>query len=306
MLSLRGARILVSGASGPIGTALLPSLKSAGATISRLVRKGAKYSAADEQQIPWDPMQALSPESVLAFDAVIHLAGESIVGRWTDSKKREIRDSRVKGTSSLAQALASATQKPQVFVSGSAIGYYGDRGDELLNEQSTAGHGFLSEVCVEWEAAARPAIDAGIRTVLMRTGVVLSPKDGALGEMLTPFKLGIGGRIGSGRQWMSWIDVQDMVGAIHFALQNANIRGPVNMVATNPVTNEEFTKTLAAVLSRPAIFPVPAFAVKLGFGEMGETALLGSQRVEPRVLMNSGYSFKFSGLQNSLKHVLGY
>ena len=304
MLSLYGARILVSGASGPIGTALLPSLKSAGAAITRLARKGAKYLAPDEQQIPWDPRQSLSPEAVSGFDAVIHLAGESIVGRWTDAKKREIRDSRVNGTSTLAQALSSANQKPQVFISGSAIGYYGDRGDEVLNEQSTPGTGFLSEVCTEWEASARPAINAGIGTVLMRTGIVLSRNGGALAKMLTPFKLGVGGRVGNGRQWMSWIDVQDMVGAIHFMLQNDSLTGPVNVVAPNPIRNAEFTKTLATVLSRPAIFPVPAFAVKLGFGEMGETALLGSQRVEPCQLMNSGYAFQFNELRASLGHLL--
>ena len=304
MVSLSRARILVSGASGPIGSALLPSLKSSGARISRLARPGAKYSASDEQQVPWNPSQPLSPEAVSGFDAVIHLAGESIVGRWTDAKKREIRDSRVKGTSNLARALAQAKQKPQVFICSSAIGYYGDRGDELLTEQSSAGAGFLPEVCVEWEAAAKHASDAGIRTVSMRTGVVLSPKGGALGKMLTPFKLGVGGRIGNGRQWMSWVDVQDMVGAIHFMLQNDLLRGPVNMVAPNPVTNAEFTKALAAVLSRPAIFPVPAFAVKLGFGEIGETALLGSQRVEPRRLTDGGYAFQFSDLRASLKHVL--
>lgn len=305
MLDLNGARILVSGASGPIGTALLPSLKSRGAHISRLARPGAKYSASDEQQVPWDPSQQLSPDAVSGFDAVVHLAGESIVGRWTDAKKREIRDSRVKGTSNLARALAEAKRKPQVFICSSAIGYYGSRGDELLTEQSPAGTGFLPEVCAEWEAAAKPASDAGIRTVSMRTGIVLSPRGGALGKMLTPFKLGVGGRIGTGRQWMSWIDVEDMVGAIHFMLQNDSIRGPVNMVAPNPVTNAEFTKTLAKTLSRPAIFPVPAFAVKIGFGEMGETALLGSQRVEPRRLTNGGYSFQFSDLRASLRHVLG-
>jgi hypothetical protein len=304
MLSLYAARILVSGASGPIGTALLPSLKSAGAAIARLVRKDAKYSAPDEQQIPWDPRQSIAPEAVSGFDAVIHLAGESIVGRWTDAKKREIRDSRVSGTSTLAQALSSANQKPQVFISGSAIGYYGDRGDEVLNEQSSRGTGFLSEVCVGWEASARPATDAGIRTVLMRTGIVLSRNGGALAKMLTPFKLGVGGKVGNGRQWMSWIDVRDMVGAIHFMLQNDSLVGPVNVVAPNPVRNAEFTKTLATVLSRPAIFPVPAFAVKLGFGEMGETALLGSQRVEPRQLINSGYAFQFNDLRASLGHLL--
>ncbi len=305
MYNIDGMRILVSGATGLIGSALLPPLKSNGAVVTQLARKGAPYAADGAQKLSWDPMQELSPEAISGFDAVIHLAGESIVGRWTDAKKRNIRDSRVRGTKNLAQALARAKQKPQVFISASAIGYYGDRGDELLSEQSTAGRGFLSEVCEEWEASAKPAIDAGIRTVLMRTGIVLSAQGGALGKMLTPFKLGAGGRIGSGRQWMSWIDIQDMVGAIHFMLQNVNSIGPVNMVAPNPVTNAEFTKTLAAVLSRPAIFPVPAFAVKLAFGEMGETALLGSQRVEPRVLMTCGYPFQFSELQASLEHILG-
>ena len=295
---------MVSGASGPIGTALLPELKARGARISRLARKNAKYASSDEQLIPWDPAEVLSVEAVSGFDAVIHLAGESIVGRWTAAKKQEIRDSRVKGTTNLSLALTQTKQKPQVFICGSAIGYYGERGDEMLTEQSSPGTGFLPEVCVAWEAAAKPAIEAGIRTVLMRTGVVLSPKGGALGKMLTPFKLGVGGRIGSGRQWMSWIDVQDMVGAIYFMLQNDLLRGPVNMVAPNAVTNAEFTKTLASALSRPAIFPVPAFAVKLGFGKMGETALLGSQRVDPRQLMDNGYSFQFSNLSASLKHLL--
>jgi len=304
MLNLNGARILVSGASGPIGAALLPSLKSSGARVTRLARKGAKYAAADEQQIPWDPMEALSPEAVSGFDAVIHLAGESIVGRWTEEKKRAIRDSRVKGTVNLSRALAQAKQKPAVFISSSAIGYYGERGDEVLNEQSAPGRGFLADVCGEWEAATKPASDAGIRTVLIRTGVVLSPKGGALGKMLTPFKLGVGGRIGSGRQWMSWIDVEDMAGGIQFVLQNELVRGPVNMAAPHPATNAEFTKTLARVLSRPAIFPVPAIAVKLAFGEMGETALLGSQRVEPIRLLESGYKFRFSELEPSLRHVI--
>jgi len=298
------ARILVSGMSGPIGAALLPTLKSNGARISRLVRKGGKYSASDEQQIPWDPAQPISPESVSGFDAVIHLAGESIVGRWTDSKKREIRDSRVKGTTHLAQALAQSKHKPQVFVCSSAIGYYGDRGDEVLNEQSFPGTGFLAEVCREWETAAQPAADAGIRTVSMRTGIVLTPKGGALGKMRLPFKMGMGGRIGDGRQWMSWIDVRDMVGAIHHLLKNDLLHGPVNLVAPKPVTNAEFTQTLASVLSRPAIFPVPAVVVKVAFGEMGEAALLGSQRVEPAQLLGSGYPFRFNELRTSLRALL--
>lgn len=304
MVSLGMARILVSGVSGPIGTALLPSLKSSGAHISRLTRKNSKHSSADEQQVPWDPTQPISSEKVSGFDAVIHLAGESIVGRWTEEKKQEIRDSRVKGTLHLASAIAKAQNRPQLFICSSAIGYYGNRGDEVVNEQSSPGKGFLPEVCQEWESAARPAIDAGIRTVLMRTGIVLSPKGGALGKMLLPFKLGLGGRIGDGRQWMSWIDVQDMIGAIHHILKNDLLHGAVNMVAPRPVTNAEFTRTLASVLSRPAVLPMPAFAVQLAFGEMGETALLGSQRVEPTQLVMSGYPFRYSDLRASLTHLL--
>jgi uncharacterized protein len=304
MVSLNMARILVSGMSGPIGSALLPALKSKGARISRLVRKHGKYSSSDEQQVPWDPDQPISPELVSGFDAVIHLAGESIVGRWTEAKKREIRNSRVNGTSHLAQALARSKHKPQVFVCSSAIGYYGDRDDEVLNEQSAPGAGFLAEVCRDWEAAAQPAAEAGIRTVSMRTGIVLTPNGGALGKMLLPFKMGVGGRIGDGRQWMSWVDIRDMVGAIHHLLKNDLLHGPVNMVAPKPVTNAGFTRTLAGVLSRPAIFPVPAFVVKLAFGEMGETALLGSQRVEPAQLLGSGYPFRFNELQASLTALL--
>ena len=266
----------------------------------RLVR-GA---AAGAGQILWDPVRPIAPELVSGFDAVIHLAGESIVGRWTSGKKAKIRDSRVLGTSNLAQALALAKDKPHVFVCSSAIGYYGNRGDEVLREESAAGEGFLAEVCREWETATKPAIDAGIRTAQIRTGVVLSPKGGALGKMLTPFKLGLGGRIGDGRQWMSWIDIQDMIGAIHHILKTDLLQGPVNMVAPKPVTNAEFTQTLASVLSRPAIFPVPAFAVKVAFGEMGESVLLAGQRVEPARLVASGYPFRYSELRASLENTL--
>ncbi len=254
------SRILVSGVSGPIGAALLPSLRTSGWSVVRLVR-GA---AAGGGQISWDPAGPLAPEAVSGFDAVIHLAGESIFGRWTAVKKAKIRDSRVVGTLHLASALARAEEKPKVFVCGSAIGYYGNRGDEVLQEESAPGTGFLAEVCREWEEAAAPAVQAGIRTAHLRTGIVLSPKGGALGAMLLPFKLGLGGRTGDGRQWMSWIDVQDMVGAIHHILKNDLLQGPVNMVAPKPVRNAEFAETLAGVLSRPAIFPVPAFVAKAG------------------------------------------
>ncbi len=220
MVSIRMSRILVSGASGPIGSALLPSLKSSGAHVARLTRTNVSHGSAnhrstnDEERIPWDPAQPISPDAVSGFDAVIHLAGESIVGRWTPAKKAKIRESRVAGTQNLAQALAQAKEKPEIFICSSAIGYYGSRGDEVLKEESSSGTGFLSGVCREWEAATHAAATAGIRTVQMRTGMVLSPKGGALGKMLLPFKLGVGGKVGDGLQWMSWIDVQDMVGAI--------------------------------------------------------------------------------------------
>src|SRR6267154_5143852 len=252
------SKILVSGVSGPIGAALLPSLKNNGCSVARLVRG----LATDDSQIAWDPLKPLAPESVSGFDAVIHLAGESIFGRWTAAKKRKIRDSRVAGTLNLASALGQAEEKPQVFICGSAIGYYGNRGDELLSEASAPGTGFLAEVCQEWEEATTPAVQADIRTVHLRTGIVLSAKGGALGAMLLPFKMGLGGRVGDGRQSMSWIDVQDMVGAIHHILKNDLLQGPVNMVAPQPVMNEEFVKTLARVLSRPAILPMPALAAK--------------------------------------------
>jgi len=294
------SKILVSGVSGPIGAALLPSLKTSGWSVVRLVRGAATSNG----QITWDPATPLSPQSVSGFDAVIHLAGESIFGRWTAGKKAKIRESRVAGTFNLASALAQAEEKPKVFVSGSAIGYYGNRGDEDLTEESPPGTGFLAEVCQEWEEATMPAVQADIRTAHLRTGIVLSRKGGALGAMLLPFKLGLGGRTGDGRQWMSWIDVRDMVGAIHHILKNDLVQGPVNMVARKPVTNSEFASTLASALSRPAVFPMPAFAARLAFGEMGEELLLGSQKVEPHKLISSGYPFRFRDLKASLESLL--
>jgi hypothetical protein len=284
---------------------LLPALKASGAKVVRLARPGARLVAAtDDERIPWDPAQPISPDAVSGFDAVIHLAGESIIGRWTAAKKQRIRESRVAGTRNLAQALANAKVKPGVFISSSAIGYYGNRGDEILKEESSAGTGFLPEVCREWEVATEAATKAGIRTVQIRTGIVLTATGGALAKMLTPFKLGLGGILGNGQQWMSWIDIQDMVTGIQHILKTDRLRGPVNMVTPAPVTNVEFTKTLAGALSRPAIFPVPSFMVKLAFGEMGETVLLGSQRVEPGKLVASGYSFQFRELRASLMNGL--
>lgn len=299
------SRILVSGVSGPIGAGLLPSLRADGWSVVRLVRGAAAGRSSDEAQIAWDPAALIAPEAVSGFDAVVHLAGESIFGRWTAAKKKKIRDSRVAGTLNLASALARAEQKPRVFVCGSAIGYYGNRGDEVLREESLPGARFLAEVCRQWEEATAPAVQAGIRTANLRTGIVLSPKGGALGAMLVPFRLGLGGRTGDGRQWMSWIDVHDMVGGIQHILKNEVLRGPVNMVAPGPVTNAKFAKTLASVLGRPAIFPMPAFVAKLVFGEMGEELLLGSQKVEPGKLISSGYLFRYRELRASLEGLLG-
>jgi hypothetical protein len=275
--------------------------------VVRLVRGSAAGGSNDKDngQIAWDPAVAIAPEAVSGFDAVIHLAGESIVERWTAAKKAKIRESRVAGTLNLASALSRAAEKPNVFVCGSAIGYYGNRGDEVLQEESAPGTGFLADVCEAWEEATMPAVQADIRTAHIRTGIVLSPKGGALGAMLLPFKLGLGGRTGNGRQWMSWIDVQDMVGAIRHILKSDLLQGPVNMVAPKPVRNAEFAATLASVVGRPAIFPMPAFVARAVFGEMGEELLLGSQRVEPGKLISSGYPFRYRELRESLEGLLG-
>ena len=294
-------RVLVSGASGPIGAALLPSLEQAGAEVVRLVRGPAPKAG----QISWDPMGELAPAAASGFQAVIHLAGESVVGRWSAAKKRAILESRARGTRSVASALARAESKPEVFVCASAIGFYGDRGEEALTEESASGQGFLPEICREWEAASRIAAEAGIRTVNLRIGLVLSGKGGALPKMLTPFKLGLGGRIGSGKQWWSWVHVDDIVGAVQYALRTKSLSGAVNMVGPNPVRNAEFTKVLASVLGRPAFFPVPGFALGLAFGRTAAQELfLASQRVEPGKLKGSGYEFRFADLRGALESLV--
>jgi uncharacterized protein (TIGR01777 family) len=294
-------RILVTGVSGPIGTALLASLASQELQIVRLVRGSAQNAA----QVSWNPLAPVPPAAVSGFDAVIHLAGESIVGRWTEAKKKAIRESRVEGTRSLATALAVCDAKPRSFVCASAIGFYGNRGDELLREESATGRGFLSDVCREWEAASHIAAEAGIRTVNIRIGLVLSAKGGALPKMLTPFKLGLGGRIGSGQQWWSWIHVDDIVGAIQHILRSEWLSGPVNLVAPNPARNEEFTRVLASVLRRPAVFPVPPFAARLAFGkEAAEELLLASQRVAPGRLAATAYAFRFPELRAALENLV--
>ncbi len=293
------AKILVTGSSGLIGTALVSALKASGYEVVCLVR-----SATGKGQIGWDPARTLAPESVSGFDTVVHLAGESIVGRWTEAKKRRILESRVQGTSHLAEALAAAAQRPRLLISASAIGYYGDRGEETLREDSTSGEGFLPEVCREWERAAEPAARAGIRTVQMRFGLVLSSSGGALQKMLLPFRMGVGGNMGNGRQWWSWVDINDLVGAVLHVIKTEALRGPVNVAGPTPVRNAEFTKTLASVLSRPAIFPMPAFVARLVFGQMGDELLLASQRVAPAKLMASGYVFQKADLRLALLAIL--
>jgi uncharacterized protein (TIGR01777 family) len=294
-------RILVSGSSGLIGSALVTSLKGTGARISRLARTSTVLGTSDEERIPWNPAQPISPGAVSGFDAVIHLAGESIVGRWTAGKKARLRESRIPGTANLTRALVEARSRPAVFLSGSAIGYYGNRGDEILTEESRSGTGFTADLAREWEQASLPAMQAGIRTVQMRMGVVMATTGGALSRMLPAFKLGIGGKLGNGHQWMSWIDLKDVIGAIQHILRSDLLHGPVNLVAPKPVTNEEFSRTLGRVLSRPAVFAVPPFAARLAFGEMADELLLASQRVEPAKLISSGYPFRFPTLRQSLE-----
>jgi hypothetical protein len=296
-------RILVTGASGLIGRALIPSLAADGHKIVCLSRTPG---SGDHRHIYWDPHHGtLDADAVENFDAVIHLAGESIVGRWTAEKKARIRDSRVNGTRLLCETLARVQDRPLVLVAASAIGFYGDRGDQLLNEESSPGSLFLSRVAKEWEAASEPASQHGIQVVNLRIGFVLSKAGGGLAAMLLPFKLGIGGRVGSGRQYLSWIAIDDVVGAIGHAILSDTLRGPVNAVAPHAVTNQEFTKTLGRVLWRPTLFPLPAFAAHLALGEMADNLLLASARVEPARLLASGYEFRFPELKGALRHVLG-
>ncbi len=292
-------RILVSGSRGLIGSELIPALESAGHTVVRLVRGSAKAG-----EVGWLPSGHIATAALEGVDAVIHLAGETIQGRWTAEKKHAIRESRIEGTRNLVAALSKMGRPPQVFISASAIGYYGDRGTEILTEESPGGIDFLAQVARDWEAAAEAASQAGIRTVETRLGVVLSPNGGALAKMLTPFRLGAGGRVGSGRQVWSWIAIDDVIGAMLHILSMPVLRGPVNVVAPHPVSNAEFTRTLAAVLHRPAFFPMPAIAVRTVFGEMGSALLLSSQRAIPAKLEATGYRFKFLDLKRALEHLL--
>lgn len=297
-------KIAITGSNGLVGGALLPFFTTGGHEVVRVVRStGASVGDA----VAWDPSAGrLDATRLNGLDAVVHLAGEGIAARrWSDEQKARIRDSRVRGTTLLCDTLARLERPPKVLVSASAIGFYGDRGEEELTEASSSGTGFLPEVCREWEAATEPAAKAGIRVVHLRFGIILSPKGGALAKMLTPFRLGAGGKIGNGRQWMSWIALDDAVGCIHHALMTQSVRGPVNAVAPKPVTNYDFTKTLGRVLWRPTIFPMPGFMARLAFGEMADALLLASTRVVPRALLDSDYRFLYADLEGALRHLLG-
>ena len=296
-------KVLVSGASGFVGSRLTARLTDDGHQVTRLVRSHPKPERAE---IQWDAAAGgLEPSALAGFDAVVHLAGENISqGRWTDAKKARIRHSRVRGTQLLAQTLARPAGRPKVLVTASAIGFYGNRGDEQLDEQSPPGSGFLADVCRQWESATEPAAEAGIRVVPLRLGLVLSSTGGALAKMLPIFRLGLGGPLGSGRQYVSWITLDDVIGAIQHAIAADSLRGPVNAVAPHPVTNREFTRALGRALRRPALLPVPAFALRVILGQMANELLLASTRVVPRRLLDSGFRFRDPGLESALKRVL--
>ena len=296
-------KVLISGATGLIGSELAALLLKKGDEVGRLVR--AK-SSAPGPQVLWNPIaRVVDLKGLEGYDAVVHLGGDPIAeGRWTLEKKNRIRESRVRGTRLLTESLARLSQKPKAFLCASAIGFYGDRGNETLTEESRPGTGFLPEVGQQWEDACQPAAQAGIRVVNLRFGIVMSPKGGALKKMMPPFKLGLGAPLGSGEQWMSWISLPDVAGSVHHALANETLRGPVNIVAPNPVTNREFTKAFGRVLHRPTFLPMPAFAVRLLFGEMADAALLASTRVEPKKLKSAGYRFRHPELEPALRELL--
>lgn len=299
-------KIIVAGSSGLIGSALIDSLRPDGHTISRLVRSGS-VAIADvmSKMIRWEPPTgSIDLAAMEGADAVVSVAGASVAGgRWTKERKQILRRSRVDATHHLVSSMAQLKTKPRVFVSASAIGYYGNRGDEVLTETSTPGNDFLAQLCRDWEAEAAKAEHEGIRTVMLRFGIVLAAHGGALQQMLRPFRLGVGGRLGNGRQWMSWVMLDDVVGIIRYALTKDSPRGPVNTVAPNPVTNAEFTSVLAEVLHRPALFPAPRLALKLALGEMTD-ALLASQRVMPERLTELGYTFRHPQLKQALPSIL--
>ncbi|HEX8282073.1 MAG TPA: TIGR01777 family oxidoreductase [Pyrinomonadaceae bacterium] len=301
-------KVIVTGSTGLVGSALVRSLLADGHEVTRLVRGDSQgFRAPGTAAVHWEPGRGeIDAKELEGHDAAVHLAGENVgEGRWDDEKKRRILESRVKGTSLLASALAGLSAKPRVLVSASATGYYGDRGAEILREESASGDDFLSEVCREWEKATLQASQAGIRVVHLRIGVVLSGEGGALQKMLTPFKLGLGGKIGSGSQYMNWITLEDLIGVIRRAIEDDALRGPVNAVAPGAVTNAEFTKAIGRALGRPTVFAMPAFAARLAFGETADALLLASTRVEPARLKEAGFEFKHPEINEAMRAVLG-
>jgi uncharacterized protein (TIGR01777 family) len=296
-------KILASGSSGFIGGALIPFLTTGGHRVTRLVRR---TSAPGEGQVFWSPEDGtLDPAGLEGFDAVVNLAGESVTGRWTADKKRRIYDSRVKGTRLLSESLARLARPPKVLISASASGYYGDCGEQVLREDHPPGSSFLAQVCRDWEAATEPAARSGVRVVNLRMGLVLSPAGGALARLLPSFRLGLGGTIGSGRQYFSWVALDDVVGIILHVLVTDTLESPVNVAAPNPVTNREFTKILGLVLKRPTVLPIPAFAVRLILGEMADDLLLASARLDPARLLATDYRFRYTDLEATLRYLLG-
>jgi uncharacterized protein (TIGR01777 family) len=297
-------KILITGASGLIGTALRKAFKEKG---YEMILAGRKPST-EPDYITWDSEKGFAAEDLKkleGLDAIIHLAGEPIGDwRWTDDKKKRIRDSRVNGTRTIIEAISKLKNRPKALLSMSGVGYYGDRGDEVLNERGGVGDTFLAEICRDWEAEARKAENYGVRVVLMRNGVVLSKDGGALATMMTPFSLGLGGVAGSGKQWLSWLSLDDMVGITNFVLENEDIEGAVNVVSPNPVTNEEFTRTLGEAIHRPTFLPLPQFAVNLIMGEMGDALLLDSARAVPKKLEDAGYEFKYPVLKPALENAV--
>lgn len=300
----RPLTFLISGASGVVGSALVPFLTTGGHRVLRLVRR---QPVADKDEIFWDPArEIIDRDNLPPVDAVIHLAGENIgQGRWTPDKRSRIIESRNRSTALLAQTMGASDHPPAVFLSASAIGYYGDRPDDLMTEDCLPGDDFISDVCTQWEESAGQAAACGIRTVFLRIGVVLSPMGGALERLLPPFRLGLGGRIGHGGQYLSWIGIDDVIGAIYHAVNCPDIEGPVNVTAPNPVTNIEFTRTLGRVLKRPTPFFIPEKVIRLLFGRMGEEILLSSTRVTPGYLERTGYRFRHPNLEGTLRHLLG-
>lgn len=293
-------KVVVSGASGLIGSALVPALRGAGHDVVTLVRR----TASGPDEIHWSPASGtLDPSALAGADAIVNLSGATIGRRWNEQRKAEILSSRVGTTGLLARTAAALEPQPSVFLCAGGVGIYGDRGDEILTEESQPGSGFLADVGRAWEAAAQPARDAGIRVVTFRQGIVLSQDGGALERLILPFKLGLGGRVGSGKQWWAWIGLDDVVGAYRFALES-DLSGPVNLVSPNPATNRQLVKALGRTLHRPTVIPLPAFAVKTAFGEMGEELLLEGQRALPARLLDAGFAFEFPDLDNAFKRAL--